>query len=178
MKIGCCVSLWEELALQLPAAGADYAEGGFSSLRDKTLAQVKSRAGQLAGAGLDTPVMNLLFPGDFQLTGPQAEFSTVDRYLEENLPKAAVFGVKTLVFGSGGARRVPEGFPQEEAFAQLVELCRDHIAPAVEAQGMGVLPGAPAAGRVQHPHQQPGGLPAGAGGGPARRSAAGGPFPF
>ena len=31
MKIGCCVSLWEELALQLPAAGADYAEGGFSS---------------------------------------------------------------------------------------------------------------------------------------------------
>ena len=60
----------------------------------------------------------------------------MDRYLEENLPKAAVFGVKTLVFGSGGARRVPEGFPQEEAFAQLVELCRDHIAPAVEAQGM------------------------------------------
>lgn len=136
MKIGCCVSLWEELALQLPAAGADYAEGGFSSLRDKTLAQVKSRAGQLAGAGLDTPVMNLLFPGDFQLAGPQAEFSTVDRYLEENLPKAAAFGVKTLVFGSGGARRVPEGFPQEEAFAQLVELCRDHIAPAVETQGM------------------------------------------
>lgn len=43
MKIGCCVSLWEELALQLPAAGADYAEGGFSSLRDKTLEQVKSR---------------------------------------------------------------------------------------------------------------------------------------
>ena len=29
MKIGCCVSLWEELALQLPAAGADYAEGDF-----------------------------------------------------------------------------------------------------------------------------------------------------
>ena len=136
MKIGCCVSLWEELALQLPAAGADYGEGGFSSLRDKTLEQVKSRAGQLARAGLDTPVMNLLFPGDFQLAGPQAEFSTVDRYLEENLPKAAAFGVKTLVFGSGGARRVPEGFPQEEAFAQLVELCRDHIAPAVEAQGM------------------------------------------
>ena len=97
MKIGCCVSLWEEMALQLPAAGADYAEGGFSSLRDKTLEQVKSRAGQLSGAGLDTPVMNLLFPGDFQLAGPQAEFSTVDRYLEENLPKAAVFNNNSLI---------------------------------------------------------------------------------
>ena len=91
MKIGCCVSLWEELALQLPAAGADYAEGDFP-LRDKTLEQVKSRAGQLARAGLDTPVMNLLFPGDFQLAGPQAEFSTVDRYLEENLPKPLLSG--------------------------------------------------------------------------------------
>lgn len=29
MKIGCCVSLWEEMALQLPAAGADYGEGGI-----------------------------------------------------------------------------------------------------------------------------------------------------
>ena len=74
--------------------------------------QVKSRAGQLARAGLDTPVMNLLFPGDFQLAGPQAEFSTVDRYLEENLPKAAAFGVKTLVFGSGGARRSRKASPK------------------------------------------------------------------
>lgn len=92
MKIGCCVSLWEEMALQLPAAGADYGEGGFSSLRDKTLEQVKFRASQLAGAGLDTPVMNLLFPGDFQLTGPQAEFSTVDGIWRKTCPKPLFLG--------------------------------------------------------------------------------------
>ena len=136
MQIGCCVSLWDDMIFGLASAGAAYAEGGFSSLGDKTLDQVKARAARLEKAGVPMPVMNLLFPGDLRLTGPQADFSAVDAYLSENLPKAAVFGVKTLVFGSGGARMVPEGVSKEEAFSQLVELCRDHIAPAVEAQGM------------------------------------------
>ena len=136
MKLGCCASLWEDMILKLPAAGADYAEAGFSSLMGKSLDQVRARAAQLEKAGVSLESMNVLFPGDFRLTGPQADFSAVDSYLEENLPKAQALGVKVVVFGSGGARRVPEGFPQEEAFAQLVELCREHIAPAAAAHGI------------------------------------------
>ncbi|MFQ6829589.1 MAG: sugar phosphate isomerase/epimerase family protein, partial [Acutalibacter sp.] len=136
MKLGCCASLWEDMILKLPAAGADYAEAGFSSLMGKSLDQVRARAAQLEKAGVSLESMNVLFPGDFRLTGPQADFSAVDSYLEENLPKAQALGVKVVVFGSGGARRVPEGFPQEEAFAQLVELCREHIVPAAAAHGI------------------------------------------
>src|SRR5207247_11193711 len=33
-------------------------------------------------------------------------------------------GVEVLVFGSGGARRVPDGFAREEAFKQLVDFGR------------------------------------------------------
>ena len=136
MKLGCCASLWEDMILKLPAAGADYAEAGFSSLTGKSLDQVRARAAQLEKAGVSLESMNVLFPGDFRLTGPQADFSAVDSYLEENLPKAQALGVKVVVFGSGGARRVPEGFPQEEAFSQLVELGRHHVAPAMEAWGI------------------------------------------
>ena len=117
MKIGCCVSLWEDLIFHLPQAGCQYAEGGFSSLADKSLDQVRTRAAQLEKAGVRLETMNVLFPGDFHLTGPQADFAAVDNYLEENLPKAQALGVSMVVFGSGGARRVPEGFPQEGAFA-------------------------------------------------------------
>ena len=136
MKFGCCVSLWEDLIFHLPQAGCQYAEGGFSSLADKSLDQVRTRAAQLEKAGVRLETMNVLFPGDFHLTGPQADFAAVDNYLEENLPKAQALGVSLVVFGSGGARRVPEGFPQEEAFAQLTELCREHIAPAMGAFGI------------------------------------------
>ena len=128
MKLGCCASLWEDMILKLPAAGADYAEAGFSSLMGKSLDQVRARAAQLEKAGVSLESMNVLFPGDFRLTGPQADFSAVDSYLEENLPKAQALGVKVVVFGSGGARRVPEGFPQEEAFAQLAETAKKALA--------------------------------------------------
>mgnify|MGYP002537861266 CR=1 FL=1 len=136
MKLGCCASLWEDRILKLPAAGADYAEAGFSSLMGKSLDQVRARAAQLEKAGVSLESMNVLFPGDFRLTGPQADFSAVDSYLEENLPKAQALGVKVVVFGSGGARRVPEGFPQEEAFAQLVELCREHDMGFIAMKGL------------------------------------------
>ena len=100
MKLGCCASLWEDMILKLPAAGADYAEAGFSSLMGKSLDQVRARAAQLEKAGVSLESMNVLFPGDFRLTGPQADFSAVDSYLEENLPKAQALGVKVVVFGS------------------------------------------------------------------------------
>ncbi len=136
MKLGCCMSLWEDSILELPAAGGDYAEASFSSLREKTLAEVMQRASQLKHAGVAVEAMNVLFPVDLPLTGPEADFSTADRYLAENLPKAAALGAQVIVFGSGGSRRVPEGFSHREAFAQLVEFCQEHLAPAMASHGI------------------------------------------
>ena len=129
MRFGCCVSLLDDTILRLPQAGADYAETGFSTLRDLSLAQCRERAQALEEAGVPVPVMNLLFPGDLALVGPRADLPAVEDYLDQGLEKAALFGVKKLVFGSGGARRVPDGFPKEAAWEQLLALCREVIAP-------------------------------------------------
>lgn len=136
MKIGCCASLWEDLILALPSAGADYAEAGFSTLVDHTLEEIAARGKELQAAGVTVETMNLLFPSGIPLTGPAADFSVVDRYLEETLPKAAALGVKVVVFGSGGNRRVPVGFSHTAAFEQLVALCRDHMGPAMGRFGI------------------------------------------
>lgn len=136
MKFGCCFSLMDDDILKLPQTGADYAETSLSSLESLSPEQVRERARQLEAAGVAVPVMNVMFPGSLRLTGKDARFSQVDEYLKTALEKASLLGVKKVVFGSGGARAVPEGFPYEEAFEQLVELCRDHIAPAFEARGM------------------------------------------
>jgi len=40
--------------------------------------------------------------------------------LRNALDRVAALGVQVVVFGSGGARRVPDGFSKDEAFAQLV----------------------------------------------------------
>ena len=136
MRFGCCTSLWEDQILALPDTGADYVEVAFSSLQEKTLSQVKERAAQLTACGVTLEAMNVLFPGTLHLTGPETDFTLVDRYLAENLPKAVVLGGKVLVFGSRGSRRVPDGFPYDQGFSQLIELCKEHIAPAMKAHGI------------------------------------------
>jgi sugar phosphate isomerase/epimerase len=46
--------------------------------------------------------------------------------------------VRILCFGSGGARRVPDGFSKDEAFAQLVAF-GTRIAPEAKAHGITVV---------------------------------------
>jgi sugar phosphate isomerase/epimerase len=47
----------------------------------------------------------------------------------------AKLGVKVVVFGSGGARKVPEGFSKDEAFTQLVEFAKK-VAPEAQSRGI------------------------------------------
>lgn len=135
MQIGCCYSLSKENARWLKAAGSAYLEGGFSSLAALSAEEARTLAEEVT-AVLPVPVMNLMFPGELKLVGESVNYAAIDCYLEETLEKAVRFGTKKVVFGSGGPRRVPEGFSHEIAFRQLVTLCREHIAPAFERHGM------------------------------------------
>ena len=45
-------------------------------------------------------------------------------YVGQAFDRLAQLGVSLVVFGSGGARRVPDGFARDEAFAQLVDFSR------------------------------------------------------
>ena len=65
-----------------------------------------------------------MFPGSLRLTGEDADFAAVQSYLDHAMARLEAAGVSVAVFGSGGSRRVPEGFPQERAWAQLVKVGR------------------------------------------------------
>ena len=75
---------------------------------------------------------NGFIPGTFRLTGPKADFAPALDYAETALRRAEEVGVKTVVFGSGGARNVPgdicgarEQAPQpERGVEQYTEFCR------------------------------------------------------
>ena len=46
------------------------------------------------------------------------------RYVEKVFPIAKDFGAKVLVFGSGGARMLPQGFSRDTAMCQLISFLR------------------------------------------------------
>ena len=56
-------------------------------------------------------------------------------YVKKAFARLSRLGTGIVVFGSGGARRVPEGFPKEDAFKQLVEFGK-RIAPEARAHGL------------------------------------------
>ena len=63
-----------------------------------------------------------------KITGPEADFDRLERYVNTALARAAQVGGKIIVFGSGGARNVPDDFSREQAQEQLVRflnLCAD-----------------------------------------------------
>lgn len=59
-----------------------------------------------------------LVPGDLRLTGA-VDFDEVRTYSEKMFARLGALGVRVVVFGSGKAKEVPEGFSREEAWRQL-----------------------------------------------------------
>jgi sugar phosphate isomerase/epimerase len=56
-------------------------------------------------------------------------------HVHKALTRLATLGTEIVVFGSGGSRRVPEGFPREDAVRQLVDFGR-RVAREARANGI------------------------------------------
>jgi D-psicose/D-tagatose/L-ribulose 3-epimerase len=125
----------------LRALGFDYVEPALSktlALDPEALASVRAR---LASTGMHVETMNWFLPGtDIKLTGPEVDPAKVRAYVEKSLALAESFGAKVIVFGSPGARTVPDGFPRERARAQLKEFLKT-CADVIESHGYGMVIG-------------------------------------
>ena len=133
MRFGCCAGA--ESAGQLAAAGFDYIELALAPIAALPQAEFDALAGRLAGAQINVEAFNIFFPGTLRLTGDNADLAAAETYAAGAFARVARLGGKTIVFGSGGARRVPEGFPMDKAFGQLVEMLR-RIAPLAAQHGI------------------------------------------
>ena len=132
MKYGVCGLLTAknadgtefELIPAAKLAGYDYIEMPLSTIAALSAAEFADLQAKAAAGGLPVEAMNVFFPRALRLTGPAVDWPQVEAYLELALGRAGQMGTKAVVFGSGGSRHVPEGFPMEEAWGQLVHLLR------------------------------------------------------
>ena len=126
MKLGLCGST-DNLRLA-KAIGYDYFEGSASAIAAMTeedFAALAAENDAVRDAAFEgVKVCNGLFPGDLALVGPNADLARVQAYLDKLLPRLERLGVETIVFGSGGARKCPEGFDEKTAWEQLVNVAR------------------------------------------------------
>ena len=137
MKFGICGG--PELAILARQAGYDYWEWSVPGLL-KPLEDDKAFAESLKAAratGLPCPVLNLFLPSSHQMTGPAAALNQLRKFVTVTFARAREAGVTHIVFGSGGARQVPEGFGHAEATKQIVAFLK-MAGPLAAKQGVTV----------------------------------------
>ena len=120
--VGYCTSLKNLEAAK--AAGFDYVELGATEIANLTDEEFAAAAARIKTLGIATPVANLFLPSTLKVTGPDINPDAQMAHVKKAFTRLAQLGTGIVVFGSGGARRVPEGFAKEEAFKQLVDFGR------------------------------------------------------
>ena len=136
VQIGICLDADKFEAAQ--AAGFDYVEINASKVAALTGDEFQQLAATVDRLGIPVAAANVFLPGSIKLTGPEVDPARQIAYVTSTLGRLKRLGVKIQVLGSGGARRVPDGFSREEAFNQLVDFCR-RIAPVARDTGITIV---------------------------------------
>ena len=128
-----------------PAVIADSREAGFDYVEASVPNLVRPSDPEEAfaetletyrAAGLPIESVNLFLPRELRCTGPDAvPMDRLAEYAETVCRRLGRAGVPILVFGSGGARKLPDGWPREKADGQFVALL-SRIGPIAERHGV------------------------------------------
>ena len=107
---------------------------GYSSLSEsiskcfspKNLTDVQFKEKLLTIQKLKTRMVacNLFIPGDMKLVGPTVDETAILKYAEVVFQRCQQAQLKLIVWGSGGARRVPDGFDPGKARDQFISIVR------------------------------------------------------
>jgi len=118
IQVGYCTPLANLEAAK--AAGFDYVELSTSEIAGLSDPDFDRALERIRQVGVPVPASNLFLPAVLKVTGPAIDRDQQMAYVKKAFARLQQIGITTVVFGSGGARLVPEGFSKDQAFQQLV----------------------------------------------------------
>jgi sugar phosphate isomerase/epimerase len=133
VQVGVCLDADKFEGAQ--AVGFDYVEVNASRVAALSHEEFEQLAGRVAQLRIPVAAANIFIPAAIKLTGPEVDPTRQMAHVTATLGRLKRLGVKVVVLGSGGARRVPDGFSRDEAFRQLVDFCR-RVAPVARENGI------------------------------------------
>lgn len=137
MRFGCCCSI--EQAEIAQAAGFDYIECTVVSLLPEVTEPLFAPVlEKYQAAPLPVGACNVFLPGDLKVVGPDIDWPRVESYVRTALRRVRLVGANLVVFGSGKARMMPDGFSRADAEAQLVDFLQ-LVGDVAQAHAMRVV---------------------------------------
>ncbi|MGC9347290.1 MAG: sugar phosphate isomerase/epimerase family protein [Anaerolineae bacterium] len=120
MQYGVCADPKHAAALE--AAGFEFIELHVQNHLKTTDGREAflEELGRIQAAPLPALAANCFVPGYLKITGPEVDWPALEAYVTTAFRRAHQAGIQSIVFGSGGARQIPEGFDRGRAWGQLV----------------------------------------------------------
>jgi sugar phosphate isomerase/epimerase len=120
MQFGICTTT--EFANDVKNAGWDFVEESVQGLFQGIEPDDKwTGLARVRKCPLPVPAANMLVPGKLKITGPAVDPAQLKTYLQQVLSRADQTNTRTLVFGSAGARNLPDGFDRAQARQQILD---------------------------------------------------------
>ncbi|TMV49965.1 sugar phosphate isomerase/epimerase [Paenibacillus mesophilus] len=136
MRFGVCTKI--ENAPIVHGAGFDFIECTVVSLQpEESDAAVRDIIARFHESEVPVEAFNVLLPGDLKVVGEHVDYDRIRRYLAKAMERVKAVGGETVVFGSGKARMVPEGFSRTQAEEQIVRFL-DLLADEADPLGVTV----------------------------------------
>ncbi len=123
-KLGVCTRTKNHNILQV--AGYDYIEESVQKflVPQKNEKEFESKYKDYKKSKLPVYACNSFLPGSMKCVGPKVNHEAILKYAETAFRRAQIVGVKTVVFGSGASRKIPDDFSPKQAKIQFINLLK------------------------------------------------------
>lgn len=126
MKIGVCCGTDIEKIKYIKSLGYDYAESHCQEIARADDEKIEA----IIATGLPVIAANCFI--GMRVVGEEKDETAIKEYLETLFSKAKKLGLHYLVFGSSGARRIPEGMSLEQGRAEIIDFLKNLVVPVAE----------------------------------------------
>lgn len=123
-RFGVCTSI--DNIDSAAALGFEFIEFSFSRLNALTEEEFREAVKKVEASPIRVEACNGMLPPEMKVTGEDVNEQVIRAYLDKTYARAKLLGVEVVVFGSGGARNAPAGYPHEKAWRDVVSYL--HIA--------------------------------------------------
>lgn len=140
MRFGTCIGGDDPSKISATERlGYDYFETNFGFLSKISDGDFEKFKTCVLSGGIRCEAANCFMPNELPVTGEEVNYAAIAEYVEKGMKRGVEVGLKTVVFGSGGARRVPEGFSYAKGFKQLGCFLGEVVSPIAEKYGITVV---------------------------------------
>lgn len=136
IRFGCCIGTSLERAAILRETGFDYAEMEVKNITKLESGEFDAFLKKAQDIGLPIEAGYMYLADGLYVNRLEADYDALRRHCELAAKRCHALGIQTIVYGSGGSRRIPAGLTEADVFEDMVVFLRDFAAPSAEPYGI------------------------------------------